>query len=177
MTPSIYRIYKNPLYSGAIVKLTIEDGVSHGRVAYDPDSPHPGTGNEYDRLPPPVLGMDGNIYTLQATYLDGDYTIELVRWVVAWDGSEPSAGSIVATAVIGGQEPGFFNQTIGFLIPADNGVQAFFTPYTSSGVYTLALFPVEIPLVFDDCDMPNADSVIGFLPSGQMVIAATGVLT
>ncbi|KJU80982.1 hypothetical protein N619_01035 [Ectopseudomonas oleovorans] len=186
MTPSIYRIYKNPLYSGAIFQLILEDGVSYGRVAYDPNDPHPGTGNEYDQLPDPTLGMDGNLYTLQATYEDGDYQLELVRWVIAWDGSEPPAGSVVASAVVGGLEPSFATRAVGYLLPGSDGIQAFFMPYTSGSDTTVALSPGQVPQVFSECRIPTGfeyggqrepeDRVLGLFSGGLHVLGLGGRL-
>lgn len=186
MTPSIYRIYKNSLYSGAIFQLILDDGVSYGRVAYDPNDPHPGTGNEYDQLPGPTLGMDGNLYTLQATYAGGDYQVELVRWVIAWDGSEPPDGSVVATASIGGIESDFFYRSVGYLAPGSDSMQAFFMPATMGEATTIALSPGQVPQVFNNSRIPTgweyggqrdpSDRVIGILGGGLHVLGLGGQL-
>lgn len=180
MTPTTYSIGTNDLYSGSILQLNMPDGQAYGRVSYDPDSPLPNTGNDYDRMPAdPVLGMDGNLYALTAVRDGSDYLIELLRWVTRWDGGAPSPVSVVASAVVGGAEPDFYNQAVGYLLPGGGSVQAFFSPYVPGSVVTVALSPGAVSQVFPDCAVPPGNAhggnrpvdsrVLGMLASGYVI--------
>lgn len=179
MTPITYTIQSNPLYPGQILKLNMPGGPIFGRTAYDPGSPLPSTGNSFDRMPDPVLGMDGNIYALTAMRDGGDYLIELVRWVTMWGGEMPSNGSVVASAIVGGLEPDFYHQAVGYLVPGGENAQAFFSPYVGDEVLTVALSPGLSAQVLADCAVPNVwayggarpvqSSVLGILPSGYVI--------
>lgn len=174
MTPITYTIQSNALYSGRILKLNMPDGPVYGRTAYNPDAPLPSTGNDFDNLPDPVLGMDGNIYALTAVR-DGDYLLELLRWVTNWQGGDPVAPSVVASAVIGGEEPDFFNRAIGYLLPGGPDIQAFFSPYIGGTEVTVALSPNAVPQVFTGCAIPreryqsSEDCVLAVMPSGYVL--------
>lgn len=171
MTPTTYSVYTNELYSGSILQLNMPDGPSYGRVSYDPDSPLPSTGNAYDRMPElPVLGMDGNLYALTAVRDGGDYLIELLRWVTRWDGGAPSTVSIVASAVVGGEEPDFYNQAVGYLLPGGENVQAFFSPYVPGAVLTVGLSPGAVAQVFPDCAVPQGNAHGGIRPVESRVL-------
>ncbi|MFY1017957.1 hypothetical protein [Ectopseudomonas khazarica] len=180
MTPTTYSLQTNELYPGSIVHLNMPDGTVYGRVSYDPDSPLPSTGNDYDRMPAlPVLGMDGNLYALTAVRDGSDYLIELLRWVTRWDGGAPSPVSVVASAVVGGAEPDFSHQAVGYLLPGGPSVQAFFSPYVPGSVVTVAMSPGSVAQVFPDCAVPQGNAhggsrpvesrVLGLLASGYVL--------
>lgn len=179
-TPTTFTLYKNSLYSGWILRLETPEGLIFGRTAYDPEAARPGFQNEYDYLPEACVGADGNIYTVNSDYDGVDYTVDLVKWVVDWAGAEPSPGTTVVTAIVGGQEPVFNGEMVCYLIPGGQSVQVLFSPYIAEQRIMVAMNPEVGSFVFNDCRMPNvnpSDSVVGLVAGGGSFVATGGQLT
>lgn len=171
MTPTLYTLSYNGNYTGMILMITTPDGPIYGRTMFNPaDLPSPT--NDFDRLPQPTLGMDGNIYALTAIWDGNDYFVELIRWVTTWNGEQPAAGSTVASATVGGEEPDFFNQTVGYLIPGGSNVQAFFSPALTNEKLTIALSPSGV-VVLEDCAVPPVWAYGGSRPFDNYVVGLT----
>lgn len=175
-----YEVFRDLNYTDFVMRVDLPDGPVYGRTAFDPDAERPSTGNPLDRLPLPILGVDGNIYALQVSQVAGVYTVDLMRWVTTWNGADPQPSSSVAQAVVGGDEPTYYDPAVGYLIPGGDSVQGFFGPGSLTTHNTLLLCPGEVPQVFTGGALPIDDGsdnsfsdafVVGRVPGGLLALA------
>lgn len=168
MTPTLYSIYTNIRYAGRIIELITPDGPIYGRTMFDPDVPPVSTGNEYDLVPPGILGMDGNIYEIRLQWDGSNYLVELVRWATTWGGEEPPSSSVVASASVGAVEPYYYRRATGAIVPGGSSVQAFFQPHVPNESIVLVFSPDNPTVILYDCAIPYP-TVIGQTAAGYII--------